>query len=115
MENSLEDHLAAVELTLAHVAVTGDRATFSRRMTDSTCWQTNQTDAIPQLRLSVQLEQRNIIVQGLTVVIVVNICGGYTKCLCSGTAVLAGQIVVSNTHIDGITGTHNAAKEKQED
>lgn len=113
-ESTLQDYLY-LELTLAHVAVTGDRATFSGRVTDSPCRQTNQTDAIPQLRLAVQLEQRDIIVQRLAVVIVVNVCGGHTQCLGSGTAVLAGQIVIAHAHIDRIAGTHNAAEEMQED
>lgn len=72
--------------SLAHVTVASDCASFAGRMTNATCWQTNQTDAVPQFGLAIQFEQRNVIVQCLAVVIVVNVCGGHAKCLCAGTS-----------------------------
>lgn len=70
----------------AHVSVSGDSATFASRMADAPRWQTNEAHTITQFSLSIQFQQRNIIVQRLAVVIVMNVCGGHAKCLCARTA-----------------------------
>lgn len=89
-------------LTFAHVAVARNRTTLARRMANTTCWQANQTDAISQLRLAVQLEQRNVVVQRLAIVVVVYISGGHTQRLGARTAIFTCQIVVTHAHIDRI-------------
>lgn len=97
-------------LTFAHVPVASDRTALARRMTDTTCRQANQTDAISQLRLAVQLEQRNVIVQRLAIVVMVYISGGHAQRLGAGTAIFACQIVITHTYIDRIAGANNAAR-----
>ena len=37
-------------------------------------------------------------------------CGGYLKGLGSGAAILLGQVVVINRHINGISSTYNTEK-----
>lgn len=113
MEFERDLQLVASVLTFAHVAVAGDRAALAGRMADAARRQTDQTDAIPQLRLAVQLEQRNVIVQRLAVVIVVYIGRGHAQRLGAGTAIFTGQIIVTHAHIDGIAGAHNAAEQEE--
>jgi len=55
-----------------------------------------------------ELQQGNIVVQGLAVVVVVDVRGGHAQCLSPRTAVFSSQIVVAHTHIDGIPGSNNA-------
>jgi len=55
-----------------------------------------------------ELQQGNIVVQGLAVVVVMDVGGGHAQGLSPGTAVFPGQIVVAHTHIDGIPGANNA-------
>ena len=59
-----------------------------------------------------EFEQRDVVVQRLAVVIVVNVGGGHPEGLGTRGAVLLSQIVVTNTDIDGVTSPDNAEKEK---
>ena len=59
--------------------------------------------------LSVQFEQRDVVVERLRVVVVVDVGGGDTQRLCALGAVLGGQVVVADPHVDGVTGPHDAA------
>ena len=46
-----------------------------------------------------QLQQSNIIVQGLAVVVVVYVGGGHAESLRAGRPVLAREVVVAHTHV----------------
>ena len=59
-----------------------------------------------------QLEQGYVVVQSLAVVVVVDVCGGYSEGLSSWTSELLGQVVVSHPHVDGIASPHNAEKKR---
>ena len=59
-----------------------------------------------------QLEQSNVVVEGLAVVVVVDVGGGYSEGLSSRTSELLGQVVVSHPHVDGIASPHNAEKKR---
>jgi len=77
-------------------------------MANSSSRETHQAHSIPELRLAMELQQGNIVVQGLAVVVVMDVGGGHAQGLSPGTAVFPGQIVVAHTHIDGIPGSNNA-------
>lgn len=95
----------------AHVAVASDCASFAGRMADATRWQAHQTHAVPQFGLPVQFQQRNVVVQRLAVVVVVNVCGGHAQRLRTRASELARQIVVADAHIDRIARPNNAESE----
>ena len=71
-----------------------------------------QTDAFLQLGVPVQLEQGDVVVEGLAVVVVVDVGGRHPEGLGSRTAKLLGQVVVAHPHVNSITGSHNAEKEQ---
>ena len=58
-----------------------------------------------------QLQQGDVVVQGLTVVVVVDVGGGHPQSLSPGAAVLLSEVVVSHTNIDGVTSSNNAENE----
>lgn len=94
---------------LAHVPVTGDGASFAGRVVDAARGQAHQAHAVLELGLTVQLEQRDIVVQRLRVVVVVDVRGGHAQRLRARAAVLTGQVVVANAHVDRVAGPHDAA------
>ena len=55
-----------------------------------------------------QLEQGNVVVEGLAVVVVVDVGGGHPQGLGSRTSKLLGQVVVTHAHVDGVSCPHNA-------
>ena len=71
-----------------------------------------QADAFLQLGVPVQLEQGDVVVEGLAVVVVVDVGGGHPQGLGPRGTVLLSQIVVTNTDIDGVTSTDDAEKGK---
>ena len=52
-------------------------------LTGAPGWQTGQTDALLQVSLAVQFEESDVIVQGLAVVVVVDVGGGHPQSLSS--------------------------------
>ena len=55
-----------------------------------------------------QLEESDVVVQGLAVVVVVDVGRGHPESLSPRRAVPLSQVVVSNPHVDRITGSDNA-------
>ena len=82
--------------------------TFTTHLTCSPRGQTDHTHSLLEVRLSVEFEQRDVVVQRLAVVVVVDVGGGHPQCLGSGGTVLLGQVVVSHTNVDGVSGSHDA-------
>lgn len=58
-----------------------------------------------------EFQQRDVIVQGLAIVVVVYVGGGHSQGLGSRGPVFAGQIMVSYSDVDGIPGAYDAEKE----
>lgn len=77
-------------------------------MIDATCWQADETDSFPQLGLTMQLQQSNVVVQGLAVVVVVDVRGGDTQRLCTWTSVLTRKIVVADSYVDCVSRSDDA-------
>lgn len=115
-------------LTLAHVAVSCHRALLARGLAGTPSRQTHlhrgsvktiqwplekayQAHTLLQISVSVQLEESDVVVQGLTVVVVVDVGGGHPQGLRPRAAILLGQVVISNPHVDGVSSTHNAGGE----
>ena len=73
-------------------------------------WEAGQTDPLLQVSLAVQFEESDVIVQGLAVVVVVDVGGGHPQSLGPRAPVLLSQIVVTNTNIDGVTSPDDAEK-----
>ena len=55
-----------------------------------------------------KLEKCNVVIQGLAVVVVVDVGGGHPEGLGPGAPELLGEVVVAHTDIDGIARTYNA-------
>ena len=55
-----------------------------------------------------ELEQGDVVVQRLAVVVVVDVGGGHPEGLGPGGPVLLGQVVVTNSHVNGVTRTNDA-------
>ena len=55
-----------------------------------------------------QLEQGDVVVQGLAVVVVVDVGGGHSQGLGAGAAVLLGEVVVAHADVDGVAGADDA-------
>lgn len=64
-----------MQLTFSHVSITGHCASLPSCVTDTSRRQADQAHSIFQFRLTMKLEQRDIVVERLTVVIVMDICG----------------------------------------
>jgi len=71
--------------------------------------QAHQAHAVLELGLPVQLEQRDVVVQRLRVVIVVDVRGGHAQRLGARASVFPGQVVVAHAHVDGVPGPDDAA------
>lgn len=81
-------------------------------MADAARRQADQADPILQLRLAVKLQQRDIIVECLAVVIVVDVCRCDAQRLSAGTSVFTGEIVVAHPHVNRVAGPDDAANER---
>ena len=55
-----------------------------------------------------ELQQRDVVIQRLAVVVVVDVGRGHSKGLSAGAAELLGQVVVTNSHVNGVTRTNDA-------
>lgn len=97
--------------TFSHVSITGNRTPFASSMTDTAPWQTDQANSILQLRLAVKLQQRDIIVECLTVVIVVDVRRCDAQGLSAGASVFTSKIMIAHPHVDRIARPDNAANE----
>ena len=95
-------------LTFSHVAISCDSASLSGSLARPSGWQTDETYSLFQLRLPVQLEDGDVVVQRLWVVVVVDVGRGHSKGLSAGAAELLGQVVVTNSHVNGVTRTNEA-------
>ena len=71
-------------LTFSHVAVSGDRAPLPGALAGAPSGQTGQADSLLQVGLPVELEQGYVVVQGLGVVVVVDVGGRHSECLAPG-------------------------------
>lgn len=79
-------------------------------MVDAPGGQADQADPFLELSLPVQLQQRDVVVQRLAVVVVVDVGRGHSQCLGPGAAVLPRQVVVPDSHVDRVPGPHDAAR-----
>ena len=57
-----------------------------------------------------ELEQSDVVVQGLAVVVVVDVGGGHPQCLGPGRAVPLSEVVVSHPHVDRVTSPDDAER-----
>ena len=73
-------------------------------------WQTGQTNSLLQVGLAVQFEQSDVVVESLAVVVVVDVGGRHPQSLSTRRAVPLGQVVVSHSHVDGVTSSDDAKK-----
>ena len=55
-----------------------------------------------------KFEEGDVVVQGLRIVIVMDVGGGHPQGLGSGAAELLGEVVVSNADVDGVSRANNA-------
>lgn len=99
-------------LTLSHVAITSNRAPFASGMTDTSRRQANQTNSVFQLRLAVKLQQSDIVVERLAIVIVVDVRRRDAQGLSARTSVLTSEIVIAHSHVDRVSGPHDAGNER---
>lgn len=76
----------------------------------SSGWQTDEADSFLEFGVSVELQEGDVVVEGLRVVVVVDVRRGDPKGLGAGGAKLLGEVVVAHTDIDGVTSANNAAK-----
>lgn len=100
-------------LTFSHVSVSRHSTSLSSHLAGSSGGQAGQADTLLQIGLTVQFQERDVVVQGLGVVIVVDVGGGDAEGLGTGTAELLGQVVVPNADVDGVTGTNNTEKSEK--
>ena len=77
-------------------------------LTGASGWDTHQAHSLLEVSLAVELEEGDVVVQGLAVVVVVDVGGGHSQCLGSGTAILLSEVMVANSDIDGVSGSDNA-------
>ena len=96
-------------LTFSHVSVSCDGAPLSRLLTRASGRQTNQTDALLEVGLAVQLQQGDVVVEGLRVVVVVDVGRGHAQRLSAGGTELLGQIVVAHADVNRVSGANDAA------
>jgi hypothetical protein len=100
----------ALGLTFSHVTISGDCASLSGLLAGSTCWQTDKTDSFLQVGLSVQLENGDVVVEGLGIVVVVDVGRRHAEGLGTGTAELLGEVVITHTNVNCISSSDNANK-----
>lgn len=99
----------------AHVPVPGDGAPFAGRVADAPGGQAHQAHAVLELGLPVQLQQRNVVVQRLRVVVVVDVRGGHAQRLRPRATVLPCQIVVAHAHVYRVARSHYAVNARKID
>ena len=95
-------------LTFSHIPVAGNCAFFACGLTGSSGRQADQADSLLQVSLPVQLQQGDVVVQGLTVVVVVDVCCRHPEGLCTWRAKLLCEIMISYADIYGIPSSDNA-------
>lgn len=80
------------------------------------CCTTKETNRPTFLKLSlaVQLQQRDIIVQRLAVVVVMDVGGGHTQGLRARGAVLARQVVVTHAHVYRVARANDAGRKSNQ-
>jgi len=91
-----------------HVPVPGHRAPLTGRVADPPSGQAHQAHAVLELGLPVQLEQRDVVVQRLRIVIVMDVRGGHPEGLRTRAPVFPGQVVITHPYVDGVSGSHDA-------
>ena len=64
-----------------------------------------------ELRLAMELEEGDVVVQRLAVVVVVDVGGGHPQCLRPRGPVLLREVMVPNTHVDRVSRPNNAETE----
>lgn len=79
-------------------------------MADTPSWQADEADSLFELGLTVQLEQRDVVVEGVTIVVMMDVRRRDAQSLGARTAVLLRQVVVAHAHIDCIPRTDYAEK-----
>ena len=62
-----------------------------------------------------ELQDGDVVVQRLRVVVVVDVRRGHPQGLGSGAAELLGEVVVTDSHVDGVTGADNAGRKVAND
>ena len=101
-------------LTFSHVSVASDGAAFAGWLAGSSGRKADKANALLQVGLTVQLQNRNVIVQRLRVVIVMDVGRGHPQSLSAWTSELLRQIVVANADVDSIAGSNNARESNKE-
>jgi hypothetical protein len=56
----------------------------------------------------VELQDGDVVVEGLRIVVVVDVGRRHPQGLRSGAPELLGEVVITDTDVDGVTGTNNA-------
>jgi len=90
-----------------HVTVAGNCAFLAGCLTSPPCREAHQTHALLQVSLPVQLQQGDVVVQGLAVVVVVDVGGRHPQSLCTWGSKLLCEVVVPHPDIDSVTSTYN--------
>lgn len=90
-------------ITFAHIAISGNRTPFTSCVTDSSSRKADQTNAVLQLSLTLKFQKSYVVVQGLAVVIVMNVSRGNSQGLSSRTSILASKVVVAYPHVNCVT------------
>ena len=57
-----------------------------------------------------ELQDGDVVVQRLRVVVVVDVRRGHPQGLGSGAAELLGEVVITDSHVDGVAGADNAGR-----
>ena len=94
-------------LTFTHVAVAGNCAFLAGCLTSTPCREAYQAHALLQVSLPVQLQQGDVVVQGLAVVVVVDVGGRHSQSLCTWRAKLLCEVVIPHPYIYSVTSTHD--------
>jgi hypothetical protein len=92
---------------LSHVAVSSDCTLLPSSLTCAPNRETHQTNSLLEFSVPVQLEEGDVVIEGLTVVVVVDVGSGNSQGLGSGTPELLSEVVVSNSDIDSVTRAYN--------
>lgn len=105
-----DKNMQAGMCTFSQVAVSGNSAPVSRRRRRSAGGQADEADARVELDGALELEQRDVVVQRLPVVVVVDVGGGHAARLSARVRALAAQVVVPDAHEHRLAVAHQAAR-----
>lgn len=89
--------------TFTHVTISCDCAPLPSSMTYSSSWKAHQTHPIPQFSLTMEFQQGDVIIQGLAVVIVMDVCCSNSESLSSRASVFSGEVIISHANINSIS------------